>query len=173
MLTQSQHHQAADHSISALPGNNLGSSGTSIINMVAAPNTPCAYSCPLIIPSDGPSPNGQYTIMVNTSNYIGWSVQLSCDHNDANGQPISFGAQAAKITVSPDTVGVNVTLEPGFDAMLTVTMYPNGLPQQPGASMTLSCAYEVSSNAKTPRGKVNPKDYVVLGSCTWANPMLG
>jgi hypothetical protein len=175
--------------------NNLGWGWKNTTYISAPGGAAFAYSTPLTIPLNTVAPGNTFMVWVNPTNYIGWSVQFSCSQTDSNGKVISLGSQPVQVTANGQIIGLIVTLEPGFNALMSVTLYSNGNSQQAGATMPLMCSYQAQGAAvheAYARGLVDPaftraiRDgmrganhmlgvtptaYVGLGGYTWANPV--
>lgn len=181
--------------MSALVTNNLGWGWKNTTYVPAPSGASFAYSTMLSVPTNVVAPGNTFLVWVNPSNYVGWSVQFSCSQADSDGKVISLGPQPVPITANGQIIGLVVTLEPGFNALMSVTLYSNGNRQMPGASLPLLCSYQASgthAEEAYARGLVDPvfmravndglrstrqslgvtpTAYVGLGGYTWANPV--
>ncbi|MEK8029530.1 hypothetical protein AACH06_01740 [Ideonella sp. DXS29W] len=163
---------------------------------VPAPlGTSFAYSTLLSIPHGLHAPGNTFLLWIAPRRYTGWSVQFSCSELDSDGRPVTLGLQPVPISADGQIIGLVVTLEPGFHARLSVTLFSNGHRQLPGASLPLMCSYQASgthAEQAFARGLVDPvfmravndglrgtrqnlgttpTAYVGLGGYTWTNPI--
>jgi hypothetical protein len=77
--------------------------------------------------------------------YVGWSIQISCSQLDSKGKVITFGPSPVKVTQEGQVIGVLVTLNPGFSASLSLTMYSNGNTPVSGANAQIICSYQTTT----------------------------
>jgi hypothetical protein len=153
-----------------------------------------AYSTMLSVPANVVAPGHTFLLWIAPRRYAGWSVQFSCNQTDSDGKPFTLGPRPIPITADGQIIGLMVTLEPGFHALVSVTLHSNGHSQQPGASLPLMCSYQASgthAEEAYARGLVDPvfmraindglrgtrqhpgitpTAFVGLGGYTWAHP---
>lgn len=180
--------------MAALMTQNLGWGWRNATCVPTPPRTSFACSTRLSVPANIAAPGSTFLLWVKPTRYIGWSVQFSCGETDSDGRLITLGPQPVPITADGQIIGLVVTLEPGFEALVTVTLHANGQRRQPGASLPLMCSYQASgthAEEAYARGLVDPvfmravndglrgtrhslgvtpAAYIALGGCTWANP---
>jgi hypothetical protein len=132
--------------LSDLVLNNLGWGWHNIALVSAPAGFAFSYNTGLTIPAN--FPNQQYTIMVNPIGYQGWSISYQCSQTDSNGNPVVL----SKTLITGQNVqygGAVVTLNAGYNALLTISMYnDNNVTPASGAHVTVSANYVSTSHAE-------------------------
>jgi hypothetical protein len=180
--------------MAALMAQNLGWGWRNAACVPAPHGASFACSTMLSVPADIAAPGSTFLLWVKPTHYVGWSVQFSCSEIDSDGRQITLGPQPVPITADGQIIGLMVTLEPGFEAQVSVTLHSNGQRQRPGARLPLMCSYQASgthAEEAYARGLVDPvfmraisdglrgtrhslgatpTAYLALGGYTWASP---
>lgn len=84
-----------------------------------------------------------YSLTVNPTGFLNWTVSFTCSQADADGHPIVLAP--TQIVQDGAAYGAPAfRLNPGFNAIVTVVMQSNGNPSSPGAKVPLSCTYQTA-----------------------------
>jgi len=131
--------------LGALVQNNLGWGwkNVSYINPPSGAQFIC--SSQIYIDPTVPAPGNTYMIWTTPVKYVGWRRQSSCRQRASKGQGITFGPSPVKVTQEGQVIGVLVTLNPGFSASLSLTMYSNGNTPVSGANAQIICSYQTTT----------------------------
>lgn len=178
--------------MAALVSQNLAWGCRNISHLPTPPGPSFTCTTMLEVPATIAAPGSTFLVWISPLRYAGWSVQFHCSQADSDGKPFTLGPHPVPITADQQIIGLMVTLEPGFAAQLSVTLYSNGHRPPPGASLSLMCSYQVSgthAEEAYARGLVDPvfmravtdalrgarqhlastpTAYVSLGGTTWA-----
>ena len=178
--------------MAALVSQNLGWGCRNVSHVPAPPGPSFSCSTRLELPAAIAAPGNTFLVWVSPLHYAGWSIQFHCSQADSDGKPFTLGPHPVPITANLQIIGLMVTLEPGFEAQLSITLHSNGRRPPPGASLSLMCSYQVSgthAEEAYARGLVDPvfmravteglrgarqhlastpTAYVSLGGTTWA-----
>jgi hypothetical protein len=178
--------------MAALVGQNLGWGWRNIGHVPASAGPSFTCTTMLAVPGAIAAPGSTFLIWVSPQHFTGWSVQFHGGQADSDGKPFTLGPHPVPITADHQIIGLMVTLEPGFEAQLSVTLHSNGRRPPPGASLSLMCSYQASgthAEEAYARGLVDPlfmravteglrgtrqhlantpTAYVGLGGITWA-----
>lgn len=136
--------------MAALLMNNLGWGWR---NTVEVPGSAATWSYKMGLSVPAGLPSGQYFVYVTPTGYNGWSVQFQCSQVDSKGHQIAIPQTI--ITQDGQLSGVVCTLDSGFNASVTVSMFQNGAAAAlPGAHVTLACRYGTNGVAEAERAVV-------------------
>lgn len=126
--------------MAALVMNNLAW-GWRNVTLVAGGQSTYQLEVPLTIPQN--MATAVYSLLVNPTGFLNWTVWFTCSQADADGNPIQL---------SPTTIVQNgasygapsCRLAGGFNAIVTIYMQSNGNPSSAGAKIPLTCTYQTA-----------------------------
>ncbi len=124
--------------LAGLVTNNLGFGWRNTV-FVSGSQPTIQMTTQLSIPSDISGGNA-YSLVITPGGFpAGWELSMSCSETDSNGNNIAISQQP--LPAAGQFFGVSVTLNPGYNAVITFNLFQNGAAASAGASLTAALQY--------------------------------